>query len=86
MSMLCIFCGLDPGTFLNCCDLGAMAYNFHGYRDEDEFSMSVGELREIMRRMATQRWEIERRDRKIAKVAGIARLRIARIRREGISQ
>lgn len=83
--MNCVFCGHDPKgshSAFDCCELGALAYD-HMNRDESEFTMTVGELREIMRRLAGHRWEIARGERKARKVAGIARVRLARMQAAG---
>lgn len=75
--MTCAFCGLDPyhredvgpglvPVAVNCCELGILAYG-RGSPD-DEATVTAAEVREIATKIAGMEWQIERRNRFIAKL------------------
>ena len=90
----CAFCGCDPyhredvgfggrgvAVAVTCCEAGILAY---GRGSEDEtIEITAAELRAISAKIGALEWEVQRRDRKAAKVAGIARARLARMQAAG---
>lgn len=90
----CAFCGRDPyhrvdvgfglpgvAVAITCCEAGIMAY---GRGPDDEMiDVSAAELRKIAAQIDALKWEVQRRERKAAKVAGIARVRLARMQAAG---
>lgn len=68
---MCVFCGCETRELIgsqsvvNCCDLGYAAIC---RKPDEEVTITAGELAEIMHRLASTEWQVERRNAIITKL------------------